>query len=297
MNSQALLFATGISLSVVLLLTSSRVKAQSVADKIAPYVGGYTQANFSWSTSLSRSLRRLLTEKPESFWGSDARINVLLRKSGNEMSLSQFRQNQLVHAYSFLLFALVWQMIKLSQHQGLPPALALTLMSAAAIFGGWFSKNALCAKANSRQHRIEQQLPTILDLLAFAVSAGEPITNAIKRITQTCTGELCVELELASRSVSLGESFAVAFENLARGVDSTSVTRAVRTITVAMDRGTPLATVLRAQADDARAGQARTLFELAGKKETTMMLPVVFFILPTIVVVALYPGLSALQLM
>ena len=297
MNLPSLLFAVGISLSVVLLLASSSVKARSVAERIAPYVGGSRQANVSWSSTLSRSLRRFLIDKPESFWGSDARINVLLRKSGNEISLSQFRQNQLVYAFSFLLVALIWQTIKLSQGQGLPPALALTLMVAAVIFGGWFSKNALCAKANSRQLRMEQQLPTILDLLAFAVSAGEPITNAIKRVTQTCTGELCVELELALRSVSLGESFAIAFENLARGLDSTSVSRAVRTIIMAMDRGTPLAGVLRAQADDARAGQARKLFELAGKKETTMMLPVVFFILPTIVVIALYPGLSALQLM
>ena len=297
MKMQVLLFATGISLSAVLLLTSSRVRTQSVADRIAPYVGGSIQANLPWSTILSQKIRRTLMDRPESFWGSDTKIISLLRKSGNEISLSQFRQNQLVHAYAFLLITLVWQTIKLSQHQGLPPALALILIFGAAIFGGWFSKNLLGAKANSRQLRVDQQLPTVLDLLAFAVSAGEPITNAIKRVTQTCTGELCIELEQALRSVSLGVPFAVAFDNLARGVDSISVSRAVRTIIMAMDRGTPLASVLRAQADDARAGQARTLFELAGKKETTMMLPVVFFILPTIVVVALYPGLSALQLM
>ena len=297
MNLQILFFAGGISLSVFFILATSLNKKQSVADRISPYVGGSVQSNFSWSISLTKNFRRILFDRPESFWGSDTKISMLLRKSGDEISLSHFRQNQLIHAYSFLLIALIWQALKFSQSQRLQPMLALPFVVGAVIFGGWYSKNSLATRAKSRQIRIEQQLPTILDLLAFTVSAGEPITNAIKRVTQTCTGDLCVELEMALRSVSLGESVPVAFEDLARRVDSTGLSRAVRTIILAMDRGTPLAGVLRAQADDARASQARKLFELAGKKETTMMLPVVFFILPTIVVVALYPGLRALQLM
>ena len=56
-----------------------------------------------------------------------------------------------------------------------------------------------------------------------------------------------------------------------------------------------MAEVLRAQARDARAESARALLVLAGKKETAMMIPVVFLILPVIVAVALYPGLVALN--
>lgn len=297
MNLKILFFAGGLSLSVFFLLATSLNKKQSVADRISPFVGGSLQSHSSWSTTLTKKFRQVLFDRPESFWGSDAKISMLLRKSGDEVSLSHFRQNQLIHAYSFLLIALIWQALKMSQSQGLQPMLALPFVVGAVILGGWYAKNSLANRAKSRQIRIEQQLPTILDLLAFTVSAGEPITNAIKRVTQTCTGDLCVELEMALRSVSLGESFPVAFEDLARRVDSTGLSRAVRTTILAMDRGTPLAGVLRAQADDARASQARKLFELAGKKETTMMLPVVFFILPTIVVVALFPGLRALQLM
>jgi tight adherence protein C len=64
---------------------------------------------------------------------------------------------------------------------------------------------------------------------------------------------------------------------------------------MAIERGTPIADVLRAQAMDARNLEARKLMTLAGKKETLMMIPVVFLILPLIVVVALYPGLTALN--
>lgn len=46
---------------------------------------------------------------------------------------------------------------------------------------------------------------------------------------------------------------------------------------------------------DSRNLESRKLMTLAGKKETLMMIPVVFLILPMIVIVALYPGLMALQ--
>ena len=36
--------------------------------------------------------------------------------------------------------------------------------------------------------------------------------------------------------------------------------------------------------------------EKAGRKEVLMLVPVVFFILPIVVVIALYPGLHGLQL-
>ena len=65
---------------------------------------------------------------------------------------------------------------------------------------------------------------------------------------------------------------------------------------MAIERGTPLADVLRAQAQDARDNAKRELMETAGKKEIAMLAPVVFFILPLTVVFAIFPGLSLLHL-
>jgi tight adherence protein C len=63
---------------------------------------------------------------------------------------------------------------------------------------------------------------------------------------------------------------------------------------VAIERGTPLAEVLRAQAVDVREQSKRALLEAGGKKEVQMMVPVVFIILPVTVLFALYPGLLTL---
>jgi len=74
-------------------------------------------------------------------------------------------------------------------------------------------------------------------------------------------------------------------EALARFVDG---------MVVAIERGTPLAEVLRAQAVDVREAGKRALLEAGGRREIAMMFPVVFLVLPVTVVFALYPGLFSL---
>ena len=61
-----------------------------------------------------------------------------------------------------------------------------------------------------------------------------------------------------------------------------------------MQRGTPLAEVLRAQAQDVREEGRRALMEAGGRKEIAMMVPVVFLILPVTVLFAVFPGLHLL---
>ena len=65
---------------------------------------------------------------------------------------------------------------------------------------------------------------------------------------------------------------------------------------VAVERGTPLADVLRAQASDVREEGRRALLEAGGRKEIAMLFPVVFLVLPVTIVFALFPGFYSLQL-
>ena len=63
-----------------------------------------------------------------------------------------------------------------------------------------------------------------------------------------------------------------------------------------MERGTPLAEVLRSQAQDVRDQDKRELMEMAGRKEIAMMVPLVFMVLPLSVLFAVFPGIAILQL-
>ena len=65
---------------------------------------------------------------------------------------------------------------------------------------------------------------------------------------------------------------------------------------MAVERGTPLAEVLRSQAADVREAGHRSLMETGGRKEIAMMVPVVLLILPVTVLFAVFPGIAALRL-
>ena len=68
-----------------------------------------------------------------------------------------------------------------------------------------------------------------------------------------------------------------------------------RLLVVAVERGTPLAEVLRAQAQDVREEGRRLIMEAGGKKEIVMMVPVVFGVLPVTILFAMFPGLGFFQ--
>lgn len=140
------------------------------------------------------------------------------------------------------------------------------------------------------------QLPGVAELLAFAVSAGEPLVPALDRVGRITGGLLGVALRNCVAEIRSGATVEDALRSLARFTASPEVERFVDRITISLERGTPISDVLRAQAADARSHQRNALIEVAGRKDVAMLFPVVFLILPTVVVIALFPGMRAMQM-
>lgn len=103
-----------------------------------------------------------------------------------------------------------------------------------------------------REERMLMEFPTIAELLALSVGAGEGPVAAMKRVATMARGELSSELALTLSMVRSGEPLARALEGLADRTVLSSLTRFVEGVAVAVERGTPLADVLRAQAQDVR---------------------------------------------
>ena len=287
------LFASGLILCANVL----RKPSLSMSDKISPYVGMGSTKSLNFTQQFLAAINSVLTTRSWSPWSKNDEISKWLRQSESEFTLSGFRRKQIIFAGYSTLAATVWALLRLSSGKGLSPVLALALLFSAFIGGGWYAKWSLASQANKRRLTIEEQLPAVLDLLAFAVSAGEPVLLALRRISKSCTGPLVAELANVVNSVNSGDGLVPALNQMSSQIESQPLTRATHSLELALERGTPLVQVLRAQAADARAHQLRMLLVLAGHKETSMMLPVVFLILPMIVAVALYPGMIALQVL
>jgi len=180
--------------------------------------------------------------------------------------------------------------------RGAAPLGVVALLVLGAGAGYLVHDRQLSRSIRKRHDRMSQQLPTVAELLAFAVAAGESPVQALVRISTSVTGDLSQEITEAVVDIRSGMSFEQAMRGVTTRCGSVDVERFIDGLVVAMERGTPIAEVLRAQAADARASDRRRLMELAGKKDVAMLIPVVFLILPVVVLIALFPGLRGIQM-
>jgi len=154
----------------------------------------------------------------------------------------------------------------------------------------------LTAQVKHREAAILAEFPTVAELLALAVAAGEGPVAALDRVVRRSHGELSRDLADVLAGIRTGEPVADAFDRLAATSGVSVVARFAHGIAVAIERGTPLADVLHAQAADVREAGRRELIERASRQEILMMLPVVFLVMPLVVVVAFWPGYVGLTL-
>ena len=138
------------------------------------------------------------------------------------------------------------------------------------------------------------EFPTVAELLALAVGAGEGAVGALDRVCRLSHGELAGELRRCLADARAGANLPTALQGLADRTGLASLRRFVDGVVIAVQRGTPLADVLRAQAQDVREEGRRALMEAGGRKEIAMMVPVVFLILPVTVLFAVFPGFHLL---
>jgi tight adherence protein C len=98
------------------------------------------------------------------------------------------------------------------------------------------------------------------------------------------------------REVESGASFTTSLDELSRRLNSDSLRRFVDSLIISISRGTPLVETLTHSANESRNQERIRLLTAAGKSEISMMIPVVFLILPISILFALFPSLTNLNL-
>jgi tight adherence protein C len=238
-------------------------------------------------TDLARAVERLL--------GGAASVRRRLLRAGVAPDVERFRAEQVVWGGVGALVGVVLGALAMVFRgaSALPVVLLVVCFTGAGIVlrDMWLTR-----AANQRERRMLAEFPTIAELLALAVSAGEGATGALDRVCRLSRGELSSELGACLAEARAGANLPTALQGLADRTGLSSLSRFVDGIVVAVERGTPLAEVLRAQAQDVRETGRRAVMEEGGRKEIAMMVPVVFLLLPVTVLFAIYPGVAFLRL-
>src|SRR3954447_13213484 len=150
------------------------------------------------------------------------------------------------------------------------------LLCVAGVLGGVLGRDWwLTQQMTRREELLLAEFPVVAELLALAVTAGEGPSAAIARVTRLSGGELARELASALGRARAGLPLTEALQEVADRTSLDPLARFINGLLVAIERGTPLAEVLRAQAADVREAGKRRLLEAGGRKEIAMMVTIV----------------------
>ncbi len=247
---------------------------------------------------LESILRPVLTDALASLGRANlgsAALRRRLARAGSAQTTAHFRAEQILWAAGGFVLSLL--AVTLGGALGrLSPVIAVVVVLGSATGGYLLRDYVLGARIKKRESRMMAEFPSLAELMALAVSAGESATGALDRVCRSAQGELSAEFARVLAETRAGKPLTEALQEFSARTDLGTLVRFVDGMIVAVERGTPLADVLRAQAQDVRDTAKRELMESAGKKEIGMMVPLVFGVLPLTVIFAVFPGLAAISL-
>ncbi len=150
--------------------------------------------------------------------------------------------------------------------------------------------------SSKRKSQIQSEMPDVIDFLWVATSSGMSLLGAIDLLVSRASGQVSSELARFLEALNLGGDFESELESFAKRLPVRQVEEFTHKITLAVNRGSPLAQMLGEQAISARDELQNALLQRAGRNETRMLIPLVFLILPVTVLFAIYPSLQLLNL-
>jgi tight adherence protein C len=154
----------------------------------------------------------------------------------------------------------------------------------------------LTKSIKKRRELIESEFPAIVEMLTLAIAAGETPMSAMLRIAESADGQFAKEFQIVVAGVRSGLPLNETLDAMGRRVKSVMIRRFVDALVTATLRGAPLVEVLSRHAVEARGNQRNRVMGAAGKAEISMMIPVVFLILPISILFALWPSLANLNM-
>src|SRR5699024_8346782 len=134
---------------------------------------------------------------------TDATLRQRIDRLGGNATIERFRIDQVL---SILVGMIVAGGLAglLSAQRGFSPIVTLVLVISGGIAGHVFNDWRLSQAIKSHEARVLAEFPTVAELLALSITAGEGIVEALERVCRTCSGDLVDELRAALAATRTG---------------------------------------------------------------------------------------------
>jgi tight adherence protein C len=166
-----------------------------------------------------------------------------------------------------------------------------------AVLSGFIMPEIYLKNITSRRREVlNHVLPEGLDLLTICVEAGLSIDAAFRRVAremQHSMPELAAEFELTAIELTYLPDRQQALENMAERSDSPAVAALVNALRQTEKYGTPLASSLRILSQEFRQTRASKAEEKGARMPALMTVPLMVFILPTLIMVLVAPAIMS----
>ncbi len=166
----------------------------------------------------------------------------------------------------------------------------LMMMGGGLLMGYLLPDLYVSSRTRKRQAEVLKALPDALDLLTICVEAGLGFDAAMSKVAEKWDNELSLAFRRAVQEMQLGKLRREALRDMAESLDVSDVTSFVAAIVQADQLGVSMAKVMRIQSEQMRMKRRQRAEEKARQAPVKIMIPLVFFIFPTIFIILLGPA-------
>lgn len=166
---------------------------------------------------------------------------------------------------------------------GLP---GLVMAGALVLLVAVIMRRRLHTQAVRRMWRIKTRLPYFLDLVNLLMEAGATFLNALREAVREFADQpVGQEFGRVLTELSLGRNRSAALESMRDRLQDDEITSLVGAIIQGEEHGSPLAQVLRGQADFLRIKRTQRAETIAGEAGVQMLFPAMLVMMATVILI------------
>jgi len=190
---------------------------------------------------------------------------------------------------SGLIYFLMWRF-------NVQPGKRLMYTGGMALLGYILPGMWLRSTIDRRQLGIIRALPDALDLLTICVEAGLGFDSAMRRVAEKWESDLSNEFSRVLQEIQLGKTRRDALRAMSYRLEVRDLTTFIAAVVQAEQLGVSIGKVLRIQSDQMRIKRRQIAEKKAQEAPVKMVIPMVFLIFPSLMLVLLGPaGLQVLR--